>query len=197
MTTGENHIPWPPWATTPAEDIRQLLSADQWGPWKDNLNCLQSTPIPGIVPAGLHPAEPPFFFFCRAHLEQIRSKRGTTRPWLARDQGLCVSCGEPAERKPVTMAAPVACVEAERTGSTVARLMTKSYCAKCNPYNVANLPLCRGRACRETGRERRVQRSSMSPPGINCTMRALPSAASRMSLRWGCWGSPVWNSGAQ
>ena len=49
---------------------------------------------------------------------------------------------------------PVACVEVERTNSTVARLKTKRYCAGCNPYY---RPLCRGRICRETGQKRRVQ----------------------------------------
>lgn len=158
ITTGGSHAPWPPWATTLADDVRQLLPADQRGPWRDNLNCRQLSLLPGLVPAGTHPAEPPHFFHCRAHLEAIRRTHGTTRPWAKRDQGLCVACGEPAERKPVTMAAPVACVRAERDGATVARLMTYGYCWGCNPRNPDNLPLCRGRVCRESGRERRVQR---------------------------------------
>ena len=158
MTTGDNHVPWPPWATTLADDVRQLLPPEQWGPWRDNTGCLQSSPLSGVVLAGPHPAEPPHFYHCRAHLEAIRRTHGTTRPWPARDQGLCVTCGEPAERKPVTMVAPVACVQAERAGTTVARLMTFSHCRSCNPRNPDNLPLCRGRVCRETGRERRVQR---------------------------------------
>ena len=158
MVTGGAHIPWPPWATTPADDVRQLLPSDQRGPWRDNRNCTQLSPIPGVVPAEPHPAEPPHFFYCKAHLEAIRSTHGTTRRWPARDQGLCISCGRPAERKPVTMVDPVACVAAEHAGSTVARLMTKSYCRGCNPRNPDNFPRCQGRVCRETGRERRVQR---------------------------------------
>ena len=158
MTTGGIHTPWPLWATTLADDIRRLLLPEQRGPWKDNRNCLQSAPVPNLVPSGPHPAEPPYFFHCRAHLEAIRRTRGTRRPWVARDHGLCVTCGEPAERKPVTIAGPVACVAAERAGSTVARLMTKSRCRSCNPRNPDNFPRCRGRVCRETGRERRVQR---------------------------------------
>ena len=103
---GENHVPWPPWATTSADDVRQLLPLDQRGPWQDNLACSQSSSVHDLAPAGSHPAEPPHFFYCRAHLEAIRRTHGTTRPWPARDQGLCVTCGEPAERKPVTMVAP-------------------------------------------------------------------------------------------
>ena len=64
------------------------------------------------------------------------------------------SCGGPAERLPITMGDPVACVEAEKTNSTVARLSTKRYCAGCNP---SHRQLCRGRICRETGEKRRVQ----------------------------------------
>ena len=32
MATGGTHIPWPPWATTLADDIRQLLPPEQRGP---------------------------------------------------------------------------------------------------------------------------------------------------------------------
>ena len=155
---GGTHIPWPPWAITPADDVRQLLPPEQRGPWRDNLNCTQSTPLPGVVAAGPHPAEPPDFFHCKAHLNAIRRTHGTTRRWPARDQGLCISCGEPAERKPVTMESSVACATAERADTTVARLMTKSYCRGCNPHSPDNLPRCRGRVCRESGRECRVQR---------------------------------------
>ena len=56
------------------------------------------------------------------------------------------------------MSYPVACLAAEHAGATVARLMTKSYCRSCNPHSPDNLPWCRCRVCRETGRERRVQR---------------------------------------
>ena len=155
---GENHVPWSPWATTLADDVSQLLPLDQRGPWQDNLACSQSSSVHDLAPAGSHPAEPPHFFYCRAHLEAIRRTHGTTRPWPARDQGRCVACGEPAERKPVIIVAPVACVVAERAGTTVARLMTYSRCRSCNPRSPDNLPWCRGRVCRETGRERRVQR---------------------------------------
>ena len=158
ITKGGDHIPWPPWATTRADDIRRLLPPDQWGLWRAKLNCLQSRPIPGVVPAGPHPTEPPHFSYCRAHLEAIRRTHGTTRPWPARDRGLCITCGEPAERRPVTMIHPVACLKAEHAGTTVARLMTYRYCRGCNPRNPDNFPLCRGRVCRESGRERKVQR---------------------------------------
>lgn len=105
------------------------------------------------------PGGTPFFFHCRAHLEAIRRTHGTMRPWAARDPGLCVTCGELAERKSVPVVVDsVACVAAERAGTTVARLMTQSRCRRCDPHNPDNFPRCRGRVCRETGRERRVQR---------------------------------------
>ena len=101
-----------------------------------------------------HPTEEPYFFHCKAHLRAIQQGNQTVRPSPTRDRGRCTSCGGPAERLPITMGDPVACVEAEKTNRTVARLSTKRYCAGCNPYH---RPLCRGRICRETGEKRRVQ----------------------------------------
>ena len=46
MATGGTHIPWPPWATTLADDIRQLLPPGQRGPWRDKPNCSQSSLSP-------------------------------------------------------------------------------------------------------------------------------------------------------
>ena len=158
ITKGGDHTPWPPWATTLPDEIQRLLPPDQWGSWRRKLNCPLPNRVPGVVPGEPHPVEPPHFYFCRAHLEAIRSNYRTIKPWPARDQGLCVTCGDPAERKPVTMIYPVACLEAERTGTTVARIMTHSYCRGCNPHHPDNFPFCRGRDCRESGRERRVQR---------------------------------------
>ena len=137
-----------------AEEVRGKLPPEQWGPWNHQGPCLVSNNTTGSSQMQPHPTEAPHFFYCRAHLQAIRERDPTVRPWPARDKGRCTSCGDAAEPLPVTMADPVACVEAERTNSTVARLSTKRYCAGCNPYHRQR---CRGRICRETGEKRRVQ----------------------------------------
>ena len=140
--------------TLRAEEVRTTLPPEQWGPWNNRGPCLLSNNTTGSNQMPPHPTEVPHFFYCQAHLQAIRERNTTVRPWPARDKGRCTSCGAPAARRPVTMADPVACVQAERTNSTVARLSTKRHCDRCNPYY---RPLCRGRICRETGQKRRVQ----------------------------------------
>ena len=148
--------PWEPWATTLADEIRQLIPPEQRGPWRE-ARCIMYNPLVTEGDLAFHDSEAPHFFYCKAQLANVRNRRGATKPWAARDQGLCIRCHEPAERTPVTMSAPVACVEAERRNTTVARLLTKRHCRGCNPGNPENLPLCRGRVCRETGQPRRTQ----------------------------------------
>ena len=147
--------PWPEWAMLRAEEVREKLPPEQWGPWTNRGQCVVSNTITGssnqMAP---HPTEEPYFFHCKAHLRAIRQRNQTVRPWPPRDRGRCTSCGGPAERLPITMADPVACVQAERTNSTVARLSAKRHCDRCNPNRRR---LCRGRICRETGQKRRVQ----------------------------------------
>ena len=126
--------PWPEWAMLRAEEVRAKLPPEQWGTWNHQGPCLVSNNTTGSSQMQPHPTEAPHFFYCRAHLQAIRARNPTVRPWPARDKGRCCSCGDAAEPLPVTMADPVACVEAERTNSTVARLKTKRYCAGCNPY---------------------------------------------------------------
>ena len=145
---------WPRWATLRAEAVRAELTPDQRGPWRENLNCRQSTPVPGVAPAEPHPAEPPYFFHCAAHIDAIRRVHGTAKPLLARDQGLCISCRKPAVKRPITMGAAVACVKAEQSNSTVARLSTTRYCEDCKP---ARRPPCGGRTCRRTANPNRTQ----------------------------------------
>ena len=125
--------PWPPWATLRAEEVRTTLPPEQWGPWNNRGPCLLSNNTTGSNQMPPHPTEVPHFFYCQAHLQAIRERNTTVRPWPARDKGRCTSCGAPAARRPVTMADPVACVQAERTNSTVARLSTKRHCDRCNP----------------------------------------------------------------
>ena len=124
--------PWPEWAMLRAEEVRAKLPPEQWGPWNHQGPCLVSNNTTGSSQMQPHPTEAPHFFYCRAHLQAIGARTPTVRPWPARDKGRCCSCGDAAEPLPVTMADPVACVEAERTNSTVARLKTKRYCAGCN-----------------------------------------------------------------
>ena len=160
MTTSQIDTAWPLWATTAPDEIRRLLLPEQWGPWRGTFPCINSNANATEGALVSHYAEPPHFFYCEAHLAAVRKSRGTTKPWAARDQGLCISCRKPAERKkPVPMQFRVACVEAERTNATVARLMTNGYCQSCNPRNPDKLPLCRGRVCRENGQQRRIQRA--------------------------------------
>ena len=87
---------------------------EQWGTWNHQGPCLVSNNTTGSSQMQPHPTEAPHFFYCRAHLQAIRARNPTVRPWPARDKGRCCSCGDAAEPLPVTMAA-VACVEAERT----------------------------------------------------------------------------------
>ena len=136
-----------------AEEVREKLPSEQWGPWNHQGPCLVSNNTTGSSQMQPHPTEAPHFFYCRAHLQAIRARNPTVRPWPARDKGRCCSCGDAAEPLPVTMADPVACVEAERTNSTVARLKTKRYCAGCNPYY---------RRCAEAGSAERPVRSAGS-----------------------------------
>ena len=106
--------PWPEWAMLRAEEVRAKLPPEQWGPWNHQGPCLVSNNTTGSSQMQPHPTEAPHFFYCRAHLQAIRARIPTVRPWPARDKGRCCSCGAAAEPLPVTMADPVACVEAER-----------------------------------------------------------------------------------
>ena len=167
--------PWPEWAMLRAEEVREKLPPEQWGPWTNRGQCVVSNTITGssnqMAP---HPTEEPYFFHCKAHLQAIRERNPTVRPWPARDKGRCTSCGAPAARRPVTMADPVACVQAERTNSTVARLSAKRHCDRCNPNR---RPLCRGRICRETGQKRRVQRPDAAISPRPASVATVPNAA--------------------
>ena len=141
MTTSEIDTAWPLWATTVPDEIRRLLLPEQWGPWGGTFRCINSNANATEGALVSHYAEPPHFFYCEAHLAAVRKSRGTTKPWAARDQGLCISCRKPAERKkPVPMQFRVACVEAERTNATVARLMTEGYCQKLQPPKSRQTP---------------------------------------------------------
>ena len=140
---------WPPWATLRADEIRATLPAEEWGPWDHRGPCLLSNNNIGSNQMPPHQTEAPHFFYCKPHLQAIKERNSTVKPWPTRDQGLCSSCGGAAALLPVTMADPVACVQAEKTNSTVARLKTARRCRNCQ---VSNHPACRGRTCRTAGK---------------------------------------------
>ena len=68
--------PWPEWAMLRAEEVREKLPPEQWGPWTNRGQCLVSNTITGssnqMAP---HPTEEPYFFHCKAHLQAIRAKK--------------------------------------------------------------------------------------------------------------------------
>ena len=139
---------WPRWATTRAEDVRRLLPREEWGPWgRASGRCVSDSPIEGKVSAGAHPSEEPFFFHCTEHMNAYRERRGHQKPWAARDQGLCVACGAPAEVKEEAAVPIVMCVDAEWAGTTVARLRTRRHCSECAP---GKRPRCQGTTCRQS-----------------------------------------------
>ena len=67
--------PWPEWAMLRAEEVREKLAPEQWGPWTNGGQCLVSNTITGssnqMAP---HPTEEPYFFHCKAHLRAIRQR---------------------------------------------------------------------------------------------------------------------------
>ena len=144
---------WPQWATLRAEQVTEL-PPDQQGPWAyGSAPCL-------ISKGGEHQTEPPYFFHCTQHLEEVRQRFTQTTPWPTRDQGFCTGCGRPAVRRPITMNHRVACLQAERTNNTVARLNTRAYCETCATKNGT---LCRGTECRRSERKNTVQGSGCCP----------------------------------
>ncbi len=146
--------PWPEWAMLRAEEVREKLPPEQWGPGTTRAHAWFPTTRLAQARSSLTPPKPRTSSTagrtCRRS-EQETPPSGRGQPGTRAGAAHAATAAEPL---PVTMADPVACVEAERTNSTVARLSTKRYCAGCNPYY---RPLCRGRICRETGEKRRVQ----------------------------------------
>ena len=144
---------WPKWAVLRAEQVAKL-PPDERGPWGYGYSPCR------ISNEGKHQTEFPFFFHCRKHLEDTRQKNKQTTPWPTRDQGICVGCGNPAELRPTTMNHRVACLQAECTNNTVARINTKSYCQQCSAKNGT---LCNGRTCRGQQHRNRVQGPGCCP----------------------------------
>lgn len=140
--------PWPTWATLRPEQVSELPAGEQ-GPWKGGGTCRLWTA------AGVenHPTEPPFFFHCRKHLDQVRAKSGAVDPWPNRDQGLCTVCGNPAEKRKQYVSYKALCLKAEQKNSTVARLSTKRFCADCDKMKDT---LCNGIECRRAKERHQV-----------------------------------------
>ena len=145
----------PRWQTVRAEEVR-TLPRGQWGPWAEATRCVHGTP------AEIHPPEAPHFFYCRKHMAMERSLHPPAAPHRERDWGLCVLCKGPAEPDRRWARLPtVACVEAEKYGTTVARLSTRKYCAACDPYSK---PWCRSRKCGNKKKHRSAPCSQCSQP---------------------------------
>ena len=149
---------FPRWATLRAEQVRNVLPPEEWGAWaRASGECVRS--IPGVF--GLtdtsHPAELPYFYHCVRCATSILEKSPPPKPWPRRDQGLCIRCGEPAAPVNVIRIPAAACALAEELGITVARLNTKRFCSRCNPFDKS---WCRGRTCQSSKTRRRVE-----PPG--------------------------------
>ena len=155
-----------------AEEVREKLPPEQWGTWNHQGPCLVSNNTTGSSQMQPHPTEAPHFFYCRAHLQAIRARNPTVRPWPARDKGRCCSCGDAAEPLPVTMADPVACVEAESTNSTVARLKPSAIAPDATPTTAAvprpDLPRDRSETPGPTGRM--LQYHQYQPAAPLCQM---------------------------
>ena len=146
---------FPRWATLRAEEVRNVLPPEEWGAWaRASGECVRSTPgVFGLTDTS-HPAEPPYFYHCVRCVTSILEKAPPPKPWLRRDQGLCVRCGEPAAPVDVIRIPAAACALAEELGITVARLNTKKFCFRCNPFDK---PWCKGILCRRRKRRRRVE----------------------------------------
>ena len=142
MTSGSQ---WPRWATVRADEVRTALPPEEWGAWAQGGDCSRGTPAAwGLQDTG-HPAERPFFFHCLSCIAAVRRGGHPPKPDSRRDKGLCIRCGEPAERLRDRVFTPsAACQQAEAKGITVARLSARKFCASCDPYR---LPWCMTRTC--------------------------------------------------
>ena len=140
----------PAWATLRSTQVRDKLPHDQRGPWLERQNCAFS--IPGHDET-MHKAEPPYFWYCTEHIKVVRRTHPQETTSTFRDQGLCVSCGEPAELRPEKKQDRVAAALAESTNSTIARVRTKGHCVNCNPRIQ---PICQGETCRKAGQQFKV-----------------------------------------
>ena len=155
MTSGGQ---WPRWATVRADEVRTVLPPEEWGAWAQGGDCSRGTPAAwGLQDTG-HPAERPFFFHCLSCIAAVYRGGPPPKPDSQRDKGLCIRCGEPAERLRDRVFTPsAACQQAEAKGITVARLSTRKFCASCDP---SRLPWCMARrrnaACAGSKRHRAV-----------------------------------------
>ena len=154
-------VDMPLWMTVRAEEVR-TLPKEEWGPWAEGVTCVRG------FPGDNHPVEEPHFFYCRHHMDVLRSQHPVPRPHKERDLGLCVKCKEPAEPDRSIVRLPtVACVEAEKLGITVARLSTRKFCDTCDPW--AN-PFCTWDWCKK----------ELHPKGKR--NRALPKGCCKKTL---------------
>ena len=146
---------WPKWTTVRAEQARTaLVDEDDWGSWVEGGECCRG--IPGVFGAkeSGHAADPPFFFHCLSCIAVVHRGIKIPSPNHARDHGLCLKCGQPAELDRNALRVPAAAAQqAEARGITVARLSTRKFCASCDPYS---RPYCRARLCPNKGQRHRA-----------------------------------------
>ena len=180
---------WPKWATVRAEQVRTVLADDDdWGPWVSQGECSRGSPgVFGAKDTG-HAAEPPYFFHCRSCISVVHADMKIPSPNAARDQGLCLRCGQPAEldRIVVRMGA-VAAQQAESRGVTIARLSTRTHCRSCDPYG---LPFCKALHCPDKEKRHRATAVCSQPRTHRvphcaawCAMHKAAHAARSQKLR--------------
>ncbi len=164
---------WPRWATVRAEEVRTVLPPEEWGPWREGVECSRGIPAVFGLESTRHKSELPFFFHCRRCM--VVNRRGEThpKPHPRRDMGLCIRCGEPAEELRDRVLLPgAAAQQAEARDITVARLCTRKFCAVCDPYSK---PFCRGRECNKAvklgGKRRRVEPACLCQPSRRAETR--------------------------
>ena len=150
---------WPLWMTVRADEVR-TLPQKEWGPWAEGRECVRGFPGQG------HSVEHPHFFHCRKHMAELRLLYSPPPPHKNRDLGLCYRCKGPSEPdRKVVLLPTVACAEAEKRGTTVARISTRKFCAACDPYSK---PFCRGRECNKAAklgrRRRRIEPNCLCQP---------------------------------
>lgn len=158
---------WPKWATVRAEEVRTVLSPKERGPWTEEGACSRGIPPVFGLPDTQHDAEPPYFYHCRSCLKGVQ-KGGVLAPHPARDKGLCIQCGEPAELdRRVVRGDRSAAQQAESQGLTVARLSTRQWCRNCDPHR---RPWCNSRLCKNSKKHRALPAGYCRHSRLHCSL---------------------------
>ena len=130
MGTPRRRGEWPDWATTAPENVNDLVVDDR-GPWVNisGLCRYKGYPEENVE----HPAELPNTFYCRRHMEIIRTSTTAAKRRRSRDLGLCEKCGEPSRLMPRARTdREELCIQAEMRNLTVAGLCSTRRCRDCS-----------------------------------------------------------------